>query len=167
MEQPPAPSAQNQEQHRRRAGGRPWPKGVSGSAMLWQTCRLMVRSDRTQDADIAIRLSNASARLLTSVRNGKRPKRADESNYLAAYLKAQYGARDDAEPDAAAGSAPSPCARSDQGADAGDQLCRRPGDSASPGPPGRLQRIVLVRPSENPTDSAINTAHGTSSRREE
>jgi hypothetical protein len=143
MEQPPAPSAQNQEQHRRRAGGRPWPKGVSGNpsglrvskratalfesmaadfggadalsaidrAMLWQACRLMVRGDRTQDADIAIRLSNASARLLTSVRNGKRPKRADESNNLAAYLKAQYGARDDAEPDAAAGSAPSPCAR--------------------------------------------------------
>jgi hypothetical protein len=41
-------------------------------AMLEQASRLLVRSERTQDADIAIRLSNAAARLLASFRNGKR-----------------------------------------------------------------------------------------------
>ena len=104
MEQPPATDEQSDVQRRRRAGGRPWPPGVSGNpsgskvnkraaalfeamaadfggpdelsaidkAMLEQASRLLVRSERTQDADIAIRLSNAAARLLASFRNGKR-----------------------------------------------------------------------------------------------
>lgn len=43
-------------------------------AMLEQACRLMVRSERVKDPDSAVRLSNASARLLMNLRKmrGKR-----------------------------------------------------------------------------------------------
>lgn len=43
--------------------------------LLEQASRLLVRAERTQDAGIAIRLSHASARLLTTLRNGKRAPR--------------------------------------------------------------------------------------------
>lgn len=40
--------------------------------MLLQACRLLIRSERTPDADLAVRLSNAAARLLASLRSAKR-----------------------------------------------------------------------------------------------
>jgi hypothetical protein len=111
---------QDGEQPRRRAGGKPWPKGTSGNpsgnktnkraaemfeamvadlggaaelsaidlAMLEQAAHLMVRSRTAKDADIAIRLSNAAARLLTRF---KRVPKRDERNDLGAYLKTRYG----------------------------------------------------------------------------
>lgn len=124
MQHAPAASrsagTQDGEQPRRQAGGRPWPKGVSGNpsgnktnkraaslfeemvadlggaaalsaidrAMLEQAAHLLVRGQRAKDADIAIRLSNAAARLLARFKHA--PKR-DQRNDLGAYLKAQYG----------------------------------------------------------------------------
>jgi hypothetical protein len=96
-------AAAEQENGRRRPGGRPWPKGVSGNpsgsqqskralalfdemaadfggvdaltaidkTMLAQASRLLVRSERAKNADIAVRLSNASARLLAGLRKTK------------------------------------------------------------------------------------------------
>ena len=77
----------------------PWQRGVSGNplgpfkhvfelfdamtadlgdltgiehALLWQAAKLMAKSERAADANDAVRLANASARLLASVRNTKR-----------------------------------------------------------------------------------------------
>ena len=41
-------------------------------ALLWQAAKLMARSERSKDANEAVRLANASARLLSAVRNKKR-----------------------------------------------------------------------------------------------
>jgi hypothetical protein len=45
-------------------------------AMLLQSCRLLIRSERTKDAEDAVRLSNAAARLLSTLRNTKRQRPA-------------------------------------------------------------------------------------------
>jgi hypothetical protein len=77
----------------------PWPRGVSGNpsgrskripelfetmaadlgeltgierALLWQAAKLMARSERAADANDSVRLANASARLLASLRNTRR-----------------------------------------------------------------------------------------------
>jgi hypothetical protein len=45
-------------------------------ALLWQAAKLMTKSERAADANDAVRLANASARLLASVqRNTRRKKR--------------------------------------------------------------------------------------------
>jgi len=70
--------------------------------MLAQACRLLVRSERARDADIAVRLSNASARLLAGLRKTKRQPASGPT--LAQYLagKAAQVAPDDAADDEAA-----------------------------------------------------------------
>ena len=83
------------EQRKRKPGGRPWPKGVSGNpsgskvskrvttlfealaneyggadisatgrALLMQACRLLVRSEREKEAEVAVKLANAARRIL-------------------------------------------------------------------------------------------------------
>jgi hypothetical protein len=42
------------------------------NALLWQAAKLMAKSERARDANDAVRLANASARLLASVRTKKR-----------------------------------------------------------------------------------------------
>jgi hypothetical protein len=44
------------------------------SALLLQACRLMARSERASDANDAVRLANASARLLASLSTKKKRK---------------------------------------------------------------------------------------------
>jgi hypothetical protein len=52
-------------------------------AMLMQACRLLVRSECTRDADLALRLSNASARLLATLRKYQRkPEAPTLGDYL-------------------------------------------------------------------------------------
>jgi hypothetical protein len=43
-------------------------------ALLWQAAKLMARSERSKDANEAVRLANASARLLASVSRKKNRK---------------------------------------------------------------------------------------------
>ena len=42
-------------------------------ALLWQAARLMWRSERCKDGNTAVRLTNSASRLLTNLRNTKRP----------------------------------------------------------------------------------------------
>ena len=44
-------------------------------ALLWQAAKLMARSERSKDANEAVRLANAAARLLASVSQKKNRKR--------------------------------------------------------------------------------------------
>jgi hypothetical protein len=56
---------------------------------LLQACRLLVRSERTQDGDLALRLSNASARLLAALRKYQRKHEPPEET-MAEYLRSRY-----------------------------------------------------------------------------
>jgi hypothetical protein len=87
------------------------------SAMLLQACRLLVRSERTADADSAVRLSNAAARLIAGLRSAKRREPAGETfadiaaraQEEADQRRARELAEDDAEPSFASPmEAPSP-----------------------------------------------------------
>jgi hypothetical protein len=51
--------------------------------LLLSACRLMVRGERAKSADDAVRCTNASARLLATLRNGRRkPARPASSSRL-------------------------------------------------------------------------------------
>jgi hypothetical protein len=92
----PSAGVEQEHEHRRNPGGRPWPKGVSGNpsgskvskrvtilfetladefdlsatdrALLMQACRLLVRSERVKDARDAVKCANAARRILAGLR---------------------------------------------------------------------------------------------------
>jgi hypothetical protein len=43
--------------------------------LLWEASRLLDRAKHTADGDIAVRCANAAARILASLRNGRRARR--------------------------------------------------------------------------------------------
>jgi hypothetical protein len=66
-------------------------------AMLEQACRLMVRAERTKDADAAVRLSSEARRGLAALRRHRETVPRDEPT-----LAEVLAARRDAEPNGAA-----------------------------------------------------------------
>jgi len=71
-------------------------------ALLSQAVGLMVRAERVKDTDSAVRLANASARLLASLRNTRRTSPKSGVTPLAAYLATrnaeQLADEDESEP---------------------------------------------------------------------